>query len=249
MFEHAELKIGRADKHVSEFYSDVVRYIKDNPHSVRVEFDSYAGCDAIHLFAPEKALPIEIALPIGDAIHNLCTAFDFAWYEFVSKFATPSIHTKFPFHATKAGVVNAISQRSIPPSLKEVGEFIVEVVQPYKGSNTKFWELHNLDITDKHEYLIPRLGMTSVWSIRAETDDGLEIALPKVRTVIPGWPPSVFRCIGHRNIKITNNGEMGIHVLFAQGPFEGLQVEQTLTHFIKAVGECLVRMRALIDPI
>jgi len=247
MFEHAELKIGRADKHVSEFYSEVVRYIKENPHSVRVEFDPHAGCDAIHLFAPGKVFPEDISLPIGDAVHNICTAFDYMWYEFVSIFAVPSPYTKFPFHETETGVMNAISQRNIPPSLKEVGEFIVNAVQPYKGSNTKFWELHNLDITDKHEYLIPRLGMISVWTIRAEAEDGTEIALPKVRTVIPGFPPSVFRCIGHRNIKITNNGEMAIHVLFAQGPFEGLQVEQTLTHFIKAPSEMIEGVRSRIQ--
>src|SRR5258708_6229133 len=233
MFEQAELKIGRANKHIEEFNSEIQRYVDENPHTVLVKFAPHLGCDVLQLFAPQKPIPQKIVLPIGDAIHNLHTALDFIWYEFVSQFATPSPYTRFPFHKTKVGVANAISQRKIPPSLKAVGDFVLDVVQPYDGSDTSVWAFHDLDITDKHEYLIPQLKMTTIWNIRAEAEDGTELPLPKLRTVFPGWPPAQFRLIGERNVKITDNGKMVVNVLFYKGPLQAWPVDRALLHFQK----------------
>jgi hypothetical protein len=151
MFSHAELKIGRANKHVAEFQSEVLRYIKENPHSAVAKFNADFGCDVLHLYAPNQHISEELALPIGDAIHNLCTALDFMWYDFVCLFAKPSPYTHFPWADTEEGIRNSLTQRKIPEEFKEVGEFVLNVVKPYKGSDTYLWEFHNLDITDKHE--------------------------------------------------------------------------------------------------
>jgi hypothetical protein len=88
--------------------------------------------------------------------------------------------------------------------------------------------------------------MTSVWNIRAEAEDGTALSPPQVRCVIPGWPPSLYRFAGHKNVKITDQGQMAINVLFGQGPFEGRPVPETLAHFVEFVSQILEGFRSLV---
>jgi hypothetical protein len=246
MFENAELKIHRANKHIEEFNSVLRRYVDENAHSVVIKFDPNFGCDVLEISAPENPLPRELPLIIGDAIHNLHAALDFIWYEFVSTFAAPSPYTRFPFDQTKTGVANALTARKIPESHQAVAEFVLEGVKPYKGSDTNIWAFHDLDITDKHEYLIPQLKFTSIWNVRAEAEDGAECPLPKVRTLSPGWPPSALTLVGKRNVKLTDKGKMVANVVFYKGPLRGWQVNQALVAFHDAVELILEEFRALI---
>jgi hypothetical protein len=247
MFRHAELKIERADKHVKELQSDIRNYIKEYGHTVRVEFDPHAGCDVLKLFAPDKPVPQEFALPIGDAIHNLHTALDFIWYEFVCMFSAPDRYIKFPFYETRDQVASAIAGRKVPQPFATLVDYILDDIQPYKGGKNALWELHDLDITDKHGYLIPRVSMISIWGIRAESKDGTELSLPPVRTVVPGFPPAVFRFHGQRDVKITDHGKMTVSIIFWQGPLEGHQVEQILVVLTKAIAEILEGFRSLVE--
>jgi hypothetical protein len=78
-------------------------------------------------------------------------------------------------------VIAAINGRKIPPSSKAIGDFIVDIVKPYKEGNDALWAIHDMDITDKHWYLIPSLEMTAIHGVRVEDESGKEI------------PPSVGR--------------------------------------------------------
>jgi hypothetical protein len=247
MFEHAELKIERAEKHIVELQTDIRKYIEKNPHTVSVKFDPNVRCDVLSLFGPQKPVPEKLALPIGDAIHNLHTALDFMWYEFVCTFTDPDEFVKLPFRDTRDGVKGAINGRKPPQSSQSVVDYILDVIQPYEGGNNLMIHLHNLDITDKHGYLIPRLHMTAIWHVCAETETGTKIQLPDVRVVMP-FVPSSIRTF-ERNVKITDHGEMTVTILFYQGPLEGYPVEQTLLGFARKLREFLGEFRAMVSAV
>src|SRR5579871_98760 len=174
-FHDARLKIERAKHHINDLDRRMRKFADaDDAYSIYVEHDAKAGCDVIKVIAM-KAVPEEFALIIGDALHNLRTALDFAMNDIVSK---GTKYTKFPVYETRntlEGAVNGGLKHNAP---EHIIKFIVDTVQPYKGGDgDAIWSLHGLDIEDKHRLLIPRVHVTAVAGIRAQSDTGEKFEL------------------------------------------------------------------------
>jgi hypothetical protein len=94
------LKLDRAKEHIETVRGDLKAFLESNPEpfGIRVKEERRAG-DAIdfalHAIIREQP-PRELALPIGDAIHNMRAALDHLAYELASKRARKAGTTAFP---------------------------------------------------------------------------------------------------------------------------------------------------------
>jgi hypothetical protein len=147
-------KIERAKEHVHNLEAAVQAFRDSNPYGFRIEDDLKTG-DKIHRIHIQSQTPDSFALLIGDAVHNLRAALDYlAWQLVIANGQTPkagSNGTQFPIYnpspktKTHQGVIQGIS-----PGAQKV----LDSLKPYRGGNDDLWNLHQLDISDKHKLLL-----------------------------------------------------------------------------------------------
>jgi hypothetical protein len=162
-----------AKKHVDNFEVAVDHFRRSNPHTVRRKDNVQAGY-VTYCVENVPVIPDELPLMLGDAIHNLRSTLDYLARELVVVAGgTPDKYTSFPiFDSAKAYVELS---RSKVPSLRQPCLEILDRIQPYKGAwGNKLWQLHQLDIVDKHRLLLTiatvPVGHTMVPSQKAAFD-------------------------------------------------------------------------------
>jgi hypothetical protein len=168
LFRDAYLKIDRANKHIADFQLTVIA--QQDTYTTTIEHHPDIGAQSlIHEFPDfEKAL-CDLSLIAGDAIHNLHSALDFAWYSTIRKHLPNKItdSTKFPVRETVENLEGVLHGIEVDTRCKRLFDCIVSEIQPYKGGNNSvIWTLHDLDISDKHLLI---LGLDSIGQIRGFT--------------------------------------------------------------------------------
>src|ERR1017187_8784578 len=145
-------KYDRSQKHVNDLMGAVDAFRYANRDHVDIQTNEQTG-DVTYYLRTVPIVPNEIALILGDAVHNLRSTLDYLICALVLTAGGPDCeHTGFPifesakfYHDTSAVKV------------KGVGKFCKEkldLVQPYRGgSGHILWQLHRLDIMDKHRLL------------------------------------------------------------------------------------------------
>jgi hypothetical protein len=110
MNDNAILKVQRALEHISELNQ---LFQKKRPFTYILETNVKTGQRAT--FAKTNELVVDAAALIcGDAIHNLRSALDHAYWEIVSPFASTDSERErlqFPFSKTAARLVRNVEQR------------------------------------------------------------------------------------------------------------------------------------------
>jgi len=117
----------------------------------------------------------DMALIIGDALHNLRTAIDYAYLGAVQKHAFPAFdsYTKFPAGETREDVESRLKGRKIDVLSPKLFERIVSEIKPYVvGGNCLVKFLHDLDVSDKHWLLIPLMRVGWINGIVVEDEKG-----------------------------------------------------------------------------
>ncbi len=236
-FSASRLKIDRAKKHINDL-NEMIRAFAVDSYTLSIQRDAQFGYDCVQIDTTQS-VPDDFAPVIGDALHNLRSSLDLAINEIVfNHFTIYDDYTVFPFRKTRDDLVAAIKGAKIYQASKEVCDFILNIVKPYKGGNDALWALHDLNILDKHRLLVPFMQVTAVNDIVAEDDRGAKIvigtwAITRNRT-------ATHECVGHANIKITNKGKATLMVLFDDGmPMEGCAVVETLIQFTELVSGVL----------
>ena len=139
-FHGSRLRIERAKKHIGEIESLVVGFTRsDDFHSVSIEHDNRKRTNHLRFDIHTSRFPgDDIALAIGDALHNLRSALDFLWHEIVSECeGVPTKWTRFP-------------------------------VRDSRGELIAIWALDDLNIGDKHKLLVPVLKFMRFSDVRLE---------------------------------------------------------------------------------
>lgn len=230
-FYGARLKVERAEHHINNLYLEAFRFMEKNPYIVYAHPDLEGRGDVIKLEGVD-ALPDPLVLVLGDALHNLRSALDHA---LIATAINPTPRTMFPVRNTVQELKAAISGGLKEHAPAEIIDFIVNVIQPYKGGNGEaIWGLHGLDIDDKHKLLIAHLEYTHITGLRAIDDKGENFAIPDWLIVHPHIAP--YLCDGHHNIQITDHGKVMRHVKFGDGmALEGELILPTLRNMSKIV--------------
>lgn len=155
IFESSRLKIKRADQHINNLKILVSDFLKTDFYTLEANYKTHIQQVAYRVVRVDP-LPENVPLVLGDAIHNLRSALEHFMWETVDRFGgtPPDLHTSFPIAMTEQQYRSAFAKREITLLRKEIKEFISDV-QPYVTGDNTLWNLHQLDITDKHQLIIP----------------------------------------------------------------------------------------------
>ena len=234
-FDAARLKLKRANKHIA----DVEEIVLGLPNAYRsaIEQDEKTGLNVIRYYPPDtEKLASELALIIGDAIHNLRTAIEYAYLGVVERRAPAAFDdkTKFPVRETKAFVENALKGRKIDVLCPALFKWIVAEVKPYRteDGNIVVTCLHDFDVSDKHWLLTPMLQVFDATGIILEDENGREITGNTHSITVEGTGP--YWIAFSRKFKVKDHGKVSPTVVFNErNPFQGSTVLDTLSDFSK----------------
>jgi hypothetical protein len=216
LFAESRLKVEWAMKHVNDLSRILTDFAKGYAHEVFIEHDPDGGDDVLKV--RQGTLPTEFLLTLGDALHNLRTALDYAMNEIefltVGKRAT---FTKFPVYDTRNGLENAANGGLKQKAPEKIIKCILDGIQPYAGGKGfLIWALHTLDIEDKHRLLITKSEVSLIRGITVEDDAGVERHIGNWLAV--NNQIADFGLNGMRNAKVKNKGQPSLNILFGNSP-------------------------------
>lgn len=241
-FGYASLKVERAKKHITE----INERLDSSPdrYGPNLHIDRETGEQFLYYRLTDRALSRDLALMVGDAVHNLHCALDIAWcwtYKaFVSnadprfcKFPIYPLKTEDGFKATIGGKI---------PTTSPLFDLVVNGVKPYKGGNSDILSLHQLDIDDKHHLLIPMVTVTSLDGVELQHEgSGIE----HWSMVLAGRLAS-YRKVVPLETKIKHHGEARFSIKFREGDFlQGEEVIPTLLRLSTKVNRILRIMQRM----
>jgi hypothetical protein len=226
VFKGPKLKIERANKHIHDLGLLLDTFLKTNFYRIGIEKDPESGSNNL-IFETTIPIPPEVALIIGDAVHNLRSALDLLACEIITRAgATPSKWTRFPFSNNRKELISTLKSGKIKIAGSWIIDLIINEIKPYKGGNEPLYALHNLDIMDKHKLLIPIAAITRLLGVNTEDDRGNRF---HGMNFVIRQGGKINAISGGTNFKITNYGQPSFDIFFDKGQiFEGKPVFPTL---------------------
>lgn len=146
------LKLERAEHHIRDVEAIFKREIARSAQALRrPSRNRRRQID----FVP--AMDKKTATIIGDAVHNLRVSLDHAYWIAVERNGGEFHRTvKFPFGGDRTSVSGSLKGQSAKHKpAQEVIDYILDEVEPFPGGKLELYDLHVLDITDKHQILLP----------------------------------------------------------------------------------------------
>ena len=145
-------KLERAEKHISDVDAAIRLFFKSSPYLTITKQDQQTS-DYISYVESVGDVPAKVSLIAGDAIHNIRSALDhLAWQLVLSTGNTPGPSTSFPIFDS-AVEYEARSERKVK-GMRQAAIDAIGALKPYKTGNRLLWQLHRLDIIDKHRMVV-----------------------------------------------------------------------------------------------
>jgi hypothetical protein len=170
MFESARLKIERADHHIRDVERLLNSFAKENVHVISCEPDAGTNRFVVTIEF-SRVITSEIALTIGDAIHNLRTALDhLAWEVIGNDDGEQNRWLKFPMGVTQANF-EAMCKGIKTPSVS-INEMFKSFQAFPDGIGRSLYILHSLDNADKHTVLTPVVQVSTIKHVVIRDGEG-----------------------------------------------------------------------------
>jgi hypothetical protein len=148
-------KIERAKEHDRALYKEIRGFLDTHPYSLVETYDREHFKYLCKLKIVKPIPQVELALIIGDCVHNARTALDYiAWRLAGSHFLDRN--TLFPIYETQSEFEEMASRRKLDLRIHPDALTAIRAVQPYKRAEPKndhLWFLQELDARDKHKLL------------------------------------------------------------------------------------------------
>lgn len=242
-FEDAKLKIEQGNRHINELDSFLKNYINTNPYRVVIEENPLSGLNTLGLDAT-KPIPNEVAAFLGDAIHNFRAALDHAvWGAIRCTGREPGRESGLPFSDSEKGMVAELNKRLRKVAGADICDLIARDIRPYKGGNETLYNLHHLDIIDKHRHSLVTFKVVQVDNVCARCSNGIVI---KNQSFCVGGDGLLRGISGLGEVKIENYGDVTLQVVFGGGfPLEGEPVLPMLNRISKLVAATVSKFRKL----
>jgi hypothetical protein len=157
-------KIERAQKHIRDLDFAIRAFCDSEPYTLGINKQLEISHIAIYV-KDAQPVPREISTTLGDAIHNLRSAFDHVMYLLV-KAARGDLTDRiyFPICKTLEQYKSAFGKREI----YQVGDAAVKLlrsVQPHITGDDTLWHINELDRVDKHRLLLTVIAVTNSWQV------------------------------------------------------------------------------------
>ncbi len=180
-----KLKIERAKRHIADFQAMAQAFFEEQPYGLIADVDPQTG-ENIYRVLVKKQIPIELSALLGDAIHNLRTALDYAVTDMI-KAADGEIkyNERFPI----VGRRKALKPRGVSevPFVGGPSNRLIRFLNRDKCASAGLWTLHWLDIMDKHHSIVPVTSATL--QITAMVGAPGMFVAPNGELCIGGGPP------------------------------------------------------------
>ncbi len=216
LFEASRARTKRAQAFIDELRELYEAYARDDPLTVRLK-TSPAGVDLVFDWKGTGLLP---GVVVGDCIHSLRTSLDLMSSEMARLNGHSDKNVHFPFADTLAEFEKAIKNKNF----KKCGDDAVSLLntlKPYRGGNEHLRALHDLDIQDKHQALIPTHSTMDFDFDKELVIDGPAVSAGlAVSDVVLTFPPN--------------------------GPLDGLPLAETLENLVHLVEGILDSFETLV---
>jgi len=240
-FRAAHLKIDRANKHIDDLKSAILKL--EGKKTSTIQLNSKTGFQELIHAVPEllDIARSDLSLIVGDAVHNLRSALDLAWNTLIDilqnersiPVESPKKSRKFPVMETRVGVENALNGIKVKTLCPSLFELIVSDIQPYEaGQAGVIFALHNLDISDKHLVLLELRCNASIRGIVVRQKDGEIVHGSGVAIHTDGSYVIPFDV----SVEIHDKGELSFAITIEEaGIFKGLEISDLLSGFSQYV--------------
>ncbi|HXQ53376.1 MAG TPA: hypothetical protein VN802_19950 [Stellaceae bacterium] len=170
LFEASKIKLKRARVHIEALREAILDYLRPHPVVLEVAPGPTPDKKAWVVRVSNEA-PRELAAIAGDAVHNLRSALDLMACELVRLNGKDDKNVRFPFSASEAEFDNALSWRQMDKAAPDVVD-LLKSMKPYRGGNEALRGIHDLDILDKHQMLIPTIQYAGAMPLTIQTPIG-----------------------------------------------------------------------------
>lgn len=162
-FEASRLKIWRAGHHVGSLDSEIAAYMARRPAYANIRSGAPVKDVGMvyHEVVVTEAIPIHLSTIVGDIVHNLRTSLDLLACDLVRMNGGDTGGVYFPFAKDATELETMIAKRHIDRAAHEVID-LVRSLKPYVGGNLVLRGIHDLDIIDKHQELVPTHGRIKI---------------------------------------------------------------------------------------
>lgn len=152
-FEAPRLKLLRAGQHLEELKCRIEAFSRGRPFN----FYTYTHPDRSPtiLFGMIEAIPPDISLIYGDAIHCLRASLDLLASEVVRLAGKSTKDVYFPIADVEASLAARVKATNFDRGGPVAVRFLTDEIKPYRGGHATLRALHELDIQDKHQLIIP----------------------------------------------------------------------------------------------
>jgi len=232
----ATIKVERANKHISDL-KDAIRALEDT-YTSRVEMNREVGYQKlIHTFPYVESELSKLAPVVGDSVHNLRSAVDFAYNATLKRLVPVQLspYSKFPVYDTREQLEKTLrgKGRRLDITCPPLFRAILDEIQPYKrGKNGVMYALHQLDIPDKHLLLLGLRPNAFVKGIVLQKKNG---EMTTINTLTLGGSGQ-FEIAFPASVKIKENGKLHVSITVEEaGVFNGIPVIDLLKAFSQYV--------------
>jgi hypothetical protein len=244
-FQMAAFKVERARAH-AEVTKAVVDWIVDpNNFVASVGRDPITEIYGLHVGPAGGGFPRELPLTMGDTIHNLRAALDYAWSGLVKEYAperAPYAH--FPRHEERSRLEDLLSKEPVVTERSDIGDVLLDAIRPYKEGNKYLWGIGKLDNIDKHRLLLTCMGIARFGRFVATAEDGAVIDLSHSVVRTDG---STFKLGFATPFRLNDDCEIVTDVLFNEPDIiePGSSVVSTLQELIDVTHNALEALKAV----
>lgn len=240
------LKVERADKHIMELETLLRRYVAENAKRLSPKNQERALKQGrvIQDVHPAKHTPTVL----GDALHNLRASLDHAYCVLIEANGhTPTDFSRFPFSAdwnSMKGSIQGHIALGHGPSATVI-DYIETEVQPYPGGKHKLFDLHRLDIADKHQTILPMSAEFHIQHAKIVDPASGEMRAEISDVAFVGFRHTSLGFGGNRFVT-EHDLKTAFDVRFGQGqPLQGERLLPTVRSLREAVVSVLKGLEAL----
>jgi hypothetical protein len=231
-FKDARSKIGRANIHIGEI-EDRLSALHDTD-AATVESHPQFGTERLKHTLNISSFD-DLALVIGDAIHNLRCALDYTWLETIARVVPANIRhrAKFPVHKTLEEVEGALRSGNIDTACPNLFNFVLAKIKPCATGNPAIWPIHSFDNRDKHRLLIPIQAQGHITGLEVQDQSGY--AHPGFGVSSLQRPPYFIDI--ESGLHFTKYGKLSAHIIIEDKKSGcSIDIPDTLQVFARMIG-------------
>ena len=248
------LKLNRAKFHIENLRATLEQFIATNPYRTITKHDPETGY-VTHYLERADPIPATCSVLVGDALNNLRSALDHLAQQFYlvgSGATTESFKISYPIFEDVTSYNEGAGGKVI--GMRQEAIDFISATKPYHGGNDLLWQIHKLNIIDKHRTLLTVIGIH--WAKQVDITSFIRAAQAAGGTLRTQFTLQFHNAIGptkEGDVVLSFKGEANQHVRHTFGValheppiVENRPVVSLLTEFADTVDGILNRARPLL---